>query len=624
MQSDRQTTPQTPAAPPARAGSALDVLMGFEGPPEQFLQALLDYQCRLVGAQGGALFRGAAGGGAEAIVFLPPSAKAPPAWLRPAAEAATGAMARGESIAAALPDPGDLYGQPPRRQLLAANVRQLGGSPGAIVAVVEGMAPAAARDAAAKLELSSALMSVYGLRLSWQRRQADFARLRSAMEALSAVNDQDRAVGSSMAFCNELATAWAADRVSLGLLRGRCVRVVAMSHTEKFRRRTEVVQEVEGVMEECLDQDSEIVVPAPEGGAAVCRAATQYAARVGPAAVLSLPLRLGGEVVGVVTLERPADRPFTQEEVEALRLTCDLCARRVVELQDRDRWFGARWAAGARKLLAALLGPRHTWAKVAAVLLAGVAAFLIFAKGEYQAEGSFVLEPARKQIIQPPFDGQLQRVEVDVGAVVREGQLLAEMDTTDLRGRLAEVQAQLAVARIDADKARGEGKQADVKIALAQADQASAQIALLEYHIDQARIVAPFAGRILSGDWKHQFRPPVKTDQTLFELAPTEGMRAELSVPEDQIAEVAEKSTGELATASYPQRRIGFVVERIEPLARVEGTQNVFRVRVRLDETPEWLRPGMEGVARVDLGRRAYGWLWTRRLANWVRMKLWW
>jgi hypothetical protein len=31
----------------------------------------------------------------------------------------------------------------------------------------------------------------------------------------------------------------------------------------------------------------------------------------------------------------------------------------------------------------------------------------------------------------------------------------------------------------------------------------------------------------------------------------------------------------------------------------------------------------MEGVAKIRIGRRTYAYLWTRKLVNWVRMKLW-
>jgi len=35
------------------------------------------------------------------------------------------------------------------------------------------------------------------------------------------------------------------------------------------------------------------------------------------------------------------------------------------------------------------------------------------------------------------------------------------------------------------------------------------------------------------------------------------------------------------------------------------------------------MRPGMEGVAKISIDRRHLVWIWTRRLVNWVRMKLW-
>jgi len=51
--------------------------------------------------------------------------------------------------------------------------------------------------------------------------------------------------------------------------------------------------------------------------------------------------------------------------------------------------------------------------------------------------------------------------------------------------------------------------------------------------------------------------------------------------------------------------------------------RNIFKVRVRLSEPPFWMRPGMEGVAKVSIGERPYIWIWTRKVVNWLRMKLW-
>ena len=94
-------------------------------------------------------------------------------------------------------------------------------------------------------------------------------------------------------------------------------------------------------------------------------------------------------------------------------------------------------------------------------------------------------------------------------------------------------------------------------------------------------------------------------------------------VPEDLIFDIEVGQEGKLATASYPGQPIKFVVERINPMAEVVSQRNVFKVRVRLLETYPWMRPGMEGVAKVSVGKRPYIWIWTRKITNWIRMELW-
>lgn len=168
-----------------------------------------------------------------------------------------------------------------------------------------------------------------------------------------------------------------------------------------------------------------------------------------------------------------------------------------------------------------------------------------------------------------------------------------------------------------------DGQTAQAQIAKANADEVSARIDLLNYMIGQANIVSPLSGTVVKGDLKREIGAPVKTGDILFEVTPLESLRAELLVPEAEIFEIKVNQEGFLATASYPGQRINFVVERINPMAEVIKQRNVFRVRVRLLETYPWMRPGMEGVARVKVGKRHYIWIWTRKIINWVRMQLW-
>ena len=109
----------------------------------------------------------------------------------------------------------------------------------------------------------------------------------------------------------------------------------------------------------------------------------------------------------------------------------------------------------------------------------------------------------------------------------------------------------------------------------------------------------------------------------LFEVTPLNALRAEILVSEDQILDIETGQSGNLATVSFPDQRIPFEVELVSPMAEVVNNRNIFKVRVQLQDTRDWMRPGMEGVAKIDIGKRRYIWIWTRKLVNWVRLKLW-
>jgi multidrug resistance efflux pump len=235
-----------------------------------------------------------------------------------------------------------------------------------------------------------------------------------------------------------------------------------------------------------------------------------------------------------------------------------------------------------------------------------------------------MLEAVSQHRITAPFDGYIKDVLVEVGDPVIAGQTpLAELDTAELRLQLASTKAEQAGYLKQVDAAMRDGAIAEAQIARANADKAQALIDLYAYRIEQATIRAPLTGTLVTGDLKRQIGAPVETGTVLFEIAPLDSLRAELHVPEDAISEVTPGRQGRLATASFPAQRLRFVVERVNPAAEVVNNRNVFKVRVRLLETRPWMRPGMEGVAKITIEKRRYAWIWSRKVINWIRMKLW-
>jgi hypothetical protein len=65
-------------------------------------------------------------------------------------------------------------------------------------------------------------------------------------------------------------------------------------------------------------------------------------------------------------------------------------------------------------------------------------------------------------------------------------------------------------------------------------------------------------------------------------------------------------------------------VLKITPVSTAKEGRNLFRVEADLGTNAgSRLRPGMEGAAKIEVDERKLGWIWTRRLVDWVRLKSW-
>ena len=604
----------------------LDQLYKSNGSQEQFLLNTLTAQCLLGGADGGAILRMDRESSVQVLALYPRFEKdmSSPDWLTKAVGFGREALSSNRVVLKSLNQSVRADDKSTKAHVLMV--------PQALADIDKSVAAffIATDDkkvldmCSQKLQLSMGILSCSQKSPAQRNLQQNCIRLQKSLETLSAVNQQKRFTSAVMAFCNEVAAQWQCERVSLGFLKGRYVQLKAMSHTEDFSRKMKVVQDIESAMEESLDQDTEILSPAPKESAYISRAADALSNRYGPLVVLSLPLRLDGKVLAVLTLERPAEKAFNPDEIEAVRLACELCTARLYDLYEYDRWFGAAIAARSRKIAAAVVGPTHTWIKLTAILLCAAVIFLIFGKGQYRAEAPFLLEATVQQVIPAPFDGDIETVNVEVSDEVEaDTTILGSLDTAELYLNLATAKAEKAGHLKEAAAYMSKDDIPQNHIALAKADQVDAQIKLLEYQISQANLVSPISGVVVRGDLKRKIGAPVKVGDVLFEVCPLESLRAQLLVPEDRIYDIEVGQEGYLATASYPGQRIKFTVERINPIAEVVNQRNVFKVRVTLLETYDWMRPGMEGVAKVSIGERKYAWIWSRKIVNWMRMKLW-
>ena len=77
-----------------------------------------------------------------------------------------------------------------------------------------------------------------------------------------------------------------------------------------------------------------------------------------------------------------------------------------------------------------------------------------------------------------------------------------------------------------------------------------------------------------------------------------------------------------LVLAGLAAEALDFEVANVS-MAEADNGMNVFRVEARLARSDLKLRPGMEGVAKVDAGTEPLLWVWTHRWVDWLRFTAW-
>lgn len=456
-----------------------------------------------------------------------------------------------------------------------------------------------------------------------EKSKRDLMHYAQALEVLAATNAHTRYLSVSMALVNELAARFHATRCSLGWADGAYVRVKAISGTDRFEKKMDAVQRLEGAMEEARDQDEEIVYPAPGDSDSITRDHTTYAQSEVLAGILSVPVRVDGEPVGVVVLER-ATGPFDEYDAMAVRVIVDQAARRLLDLYTHDRWFGARWAASAREWFAKFLGPRQTWLKVAGVFGAAFLLFAVFVPLRYRVNANVIVRADALQYLPAPFEGYIAEVSVRPGDFVKKGDLLIKLDSSDL---LVEESAALAEARrygAEAEKAEADRKLADFRSARAMQAQAQSRVNLLQYRIARSELRAPFDGVVVEGDLRERIGAPVKSGDVLIKVSQLSGLYVEMKVPERDIDLVDGQKHAQVALATRPEFAFDIDITRIEPSAVPDREGNAFVVRGMMETKADWVRPGMTGVAKIDIGHRSLLWICTHRLIDFLHLKFWW
>lgn len=423
---------------------------------------------------------------------------------------------------------------------------------------------------------------------------------------------------------NELAARFRCQRVSIGFIRYQHVRIEAMSHSAKVDQQSSLVRAIRDAMDEALDQSATIVYPLQaEVGVVACQLHSQLSSAQQGGSICTVPLIKNGKMIGALLLEREASQPFTPQNI----VHCEqiaLLIGPVLETRRRDeRPLAAKILSSGQRLFAQLFGAHYLPLKLIVGLSVIGCIWLSQADSMFYVSSDSKLEAVISRAIVAPQEGYIASAHVRAGDLVHKGDLLASLEDQQLQQKRRQWQSQRTQLLKEHRKALASFDRAEIAILTAKRAQTEAQLRMVEQQLARTSLIAPFTGLVVKGDLSQALGSPVTAGQILYEIAPTDEYRVVQKVDDRDIGLVTTGQKGRLKLSGIPDRTYAITIDRITPVATSEKGRNYFRVEAIIEEHSDLMRPGMEGISKIEITQKKLLWIWTRRFVDWLQLFIW-
>lgn len=234
-------------------------------------------------------------------------------------------------------------------------------------------------------------------------------------------------------------------------------------------------------------------------------------------------------------------------------------------------------------------------------------------------EATGTIEPIDLIEVRSKASGQITSMPVKVGSVVKEGDLLVQVDPTNVRNQYDQTTAALRSAQAKLDISQAQKKRSDDLFAQAVITATEHESAILDYANAQAALVAaktnlelarqaltdatvkaPSPATILStnvtnGTVISSATLSASGGTSLLTMADLSHIRMRALVSETDVGNVRIGHPATVTVDAYPNRTFRGVVEQIEPQAVVQQSVTQFPVLISISNEQNLLLPGMNG-----------------------------
>lgn len=224
----------------------------------------------------------------------------------------------------------------------------------------------------------------------------------------------------------------------------------------------------------------------------------------------------------------------------------------------------------------------------------------------------------RKAVVSAKIQGRLAQLRVEEGSRVRNGELIARLESSDYEAQVRRSRAAVQRAQADLSEARRQAElsqrladekivstdqlemaKSRVQIAEAAMAQAQADLGFSQAQLANTQILAPFTGTVVKkmaevGESVAPIPPGVNISTSsgaIVALADLETLEVEADVAESNVAKLRDGQPAEVTVEAFPDRRYRAVLRQVIPTA--DRTKATVQVKVTILDKDLDLKPEM-------------------------------
>jgi biotin carboxyl carrier protein len=414
--------------------------------------------------------------------------------------------------------------------------------------------------------------------------------------------------------------------VSLGIVYGNSIRLIAISGQDSVYRRSPGCVAIEQAMSETLDSN-EIIVVQGEGVSERSRNRSNSAlhlvwrASSGNSSCMSLPLRYENEVIAVISFRRDEGYPFRDHEINELEESLPAVAERIMFARETSKSLWQHFKGSIAKFCGSYIrGPIRAGVLAASSIAAMI---FLFCSWPHSINVPCRLITDTPKIYSAPYAGKISKVHFRSGDSIAQGAILFEMDTEELLTRKAKLEAELTARQQAMIRYLSDDETAKAGEERSNMTMIQQELSMIAEKIDQSTIRAEQSGTVVDSDLYKREGEIVALGEKLIEFAPEGSHEIELMVPDYLGLEIQNGQAGKFVTSADPDRYYSIAVKRVETSSKTESGESFIRAIGTTDMVGSEAKLGMAGFAQISVGSQPGWWIMLQKPIRYLQRKVW-